>query len=588
MKLAAEQYKRKFPGAMGPQDGFTAEPLRDTVIGDVRKSLLILLGAVGMVLLIACANVANLLLVRATMRKREIAIRAAMGAGRGRIIRQLLTESVLLSLGGGAFGLILGYFGVHALLTINPGNIPRIGEQGAAITLDWRVLVFTLLVSLATGILFGLIPAFSASHADLSLTLKESGSRSGSGLSQNKARATLIVTEVALALVLLVGAALLIRTFAALRGVNPGFSTDKILTMQMSLTGTRFETSAAVNQLVRDSQRRVEGLPGVVALATTCCLPLEGGFGLPFIIEGRPLTDGPAHGGAGYRPLSPRYFDVFKIPLLRGRMFTDHDDGGAQPVVLINEGMAKKFWQNADPVGQRITIGKGVGPEFEEPAREIVGIVGDVRNGGLDSDPEPIMYIPVAQMPNGVTALNNRIIPITWIVRTKVEPFSLSTEIQEELRTASGGLPVSHIRSMDQVRSESTQRTDFNMTLLVIFAGVALLLAAIGIYGLMAYSVQLRTQEIGIRMALGAGPQDVRRMVVKQGMRLALLGVFLGVAAALALARLMASLLYGVKPWDPAAIISVAVLLSAVALLATYFPARRASRVDPMIALRYE
>jgi putative ABC transport system permease protein len=590
MKLAAEEYKRKFPGsiAMGPQESFTAEPLRDTVIGDVRKSLLILLGAVGMVLLIACANVANLLLVRATMRKREIAIRAAMGAGRGRIIRQLLTESVLLSLGGGVFGLILGYFGVRALLTINPGNIPRIGEQGAAITLDWRVLAFTLLVSLGTGILFGLIPAFHASHADLGLTLKESGVRSGRGLSQNKARATLIVTEVALALVLLVGAALLIRTFAALRGVNPGFSTDKILTMEMSLTGTRFDTSAAVNQLVRDSQRRVESQPGVVAFASTCCLPLEGGFGLPFIIEGRPLTDGPAHGGAGYRPLSPRYFDVFKIPLLRGRMFTDHDEGGAEPVVLINEGMAKKYWQDANPVGQRITIGKGVGPEFEEPPREIVGIVGDVRNGDLDSDPEPIMYIPVAQMTNGQTALNNRIIPITWIVRTKVEPFSLSTKIQEQLRIASGGLPVSHIRSMDQVRSESTQRTDFNMTLLVIFAGVALLLAAIGIYGLMAYSVQLRTPEIGIRMALGAGPQDVRRMVVKQGMRLALLGVFLGVAAALALTRLMASLLYGVKPWDPAAIVSVAVLLSAVALLATYFPARRASRVDPMIALRYE
>ena len=590
MKLAAEEYKRKFPGniAMGPQDSFTAEPLRDTVIGDVRKSLLILLGAVGMVLLIACANVANLLLVRATMRKREIAIRAAMGAGRGRIIRQLLTESVLLSLGGGALGLILGYFGVHALLTINPGNIPRIGEQGGAITLDWRVLAFTLIVSLGTGILFGLIPAFNASHADLGLTLKESGVRSGSGLSQNKARATLIVTEVALALVLLVGAALLIRTFAALRGVNPGFSTHRILTMEMSLTGTRFDTSAAVNQLVRDSQRRVESLPGVVAFASTCCLPLEGGFGLPFIIEGRPLTDGPAHGGAGYRPLSPRYFEVFKIPLLRGRMFTDHDDSGSELVVLINEGMAKKYWQEANPVGQRITIGKGVGPEFEEPAREIVGIVGDVRNGGLDSDPEPIMYVPVAQMTNGQTALNNRIIPITWLVRTQVEPFSLSTEIQEQLRTASGGLPVSHIRSMDQVRSESTQRTDFNMTLLVIFAGVALLLAAIGIYGLMAYSVQLRTQEIGIRMALGAGPHDVRRMVVRQGMRLALLGVFLGVAAALALTRLMASLLYGVKPWDPVAIVSVAALLSAVALLATYFPARRASRVDPMIALRYE
>jgi len=592
MKVAAEQFNRKFAAAagaqLGPQGSFTAEPLRDTIVGDVRKALLVLLGAVSLVLLIACANVANLLLARATIRRREIAIRAAIGAGRGRLIRQLLTESVLLSLAGGLLGLGLGYFGVRGLLSINPGNIPRIGEQGSGIALDWRVLVFTLGVSVFTGVLFGLIPAFNASRTDLNATLKESGLRAGSGLRQNKARSILVVTEMALALVLLVGAALLIRTFGALRSVDPGFDARNVLTMQMSLTGTRFNKAAGVNQLVREVQRRVESLPGVIALASTCCLPLEGGFGLPLTIEGRPLTDGPFHGGASWHPVSPRYFQVFKIPLVRGRMFTDRDDGGAVPVVLINGGLAKQFWPNSDAVGQRITIGKGIGPEFAEASREIVGIVGDVRGQGLNNNPDPIMYVPVAQVTDGVTALNNGIIPITWTIRTNVEPYSVSKEIQEALRTASGGLPVAHIRSMEQVRGESTSRTDFNMTLLVIFASLALLLAAIGIYGLMAYSVQQRTQEIGIRMALGASAQDVRKMVVRQGMALALAGVIIGVAAALGVTRLMASLLYGVTPKDPIAMTSVALLLVGVALAATYLPARRASQMDPVESLRYE
>ena len=592
MKVAAEQFNRKFAAAagaqLGPQGSFTAEPLRDTIVGDVRKALLVLLGAVSLVLLIACANVANLLLARATIRRREIAIRAAIGAGRGRLIRQLLTESVLLSLAGGLLGLGLGYFGVRGLLSINPGNIPRIGEQGSGITLDWRVLVFTLGVSVFTGVLFGLIPAFNASRTDLNATLKESGLRAGSGLRQNKARSILVVTEMALALVLLVGAALLIRTFGALRSVDPGFDARNVLTMQMSLTGTRFNKAAGVNQLVREVQRHVESLPGVTALASTCCLPLEGGFGLPLTIEGRPLTDGPFHGGASWHPVSPRYFQVFKIPLVHGRMFTERDDGGAVPVVLINEGLAKQFWPNSDAVGQRITIGKGIGPEFAEAPREIVGIVGDVRGQGLNNNPDPIMYVPVAQVTDGVTALNNGIIPITWTIRTNVEPYSVSKEIQEALRTASGGLPVAHIRSMEQVRGESTSRTDFNVTLLVIFASLALLLAAIGIYGLMAYSVQQRTQEIGIRMALGASAQDVRKMVVRQGMALALAGVIIGVAAALGVTRLMASLLYGVTPKDPIAMTSVALLLVGVALAATYLPARRASQMDPVESLRYE
>jgi predicted permease len=590
MKLAAEEFKRKFPNSsvMGPQNSFTAIPLRDSVIGDVRFGLLLLFGAVGFVLLIACSNVANLLLARATIRKREIAIRAALGAGRARIIWQLLTESLLLSLAGGLLGLGLGYLGVRALLSINPGDIPRIGEQGAAVTLDWRVLAFTLVASVLTGILFGLVPAFNASRSDLSITLRESGARTGSGLRHNKARSILVITEMALALVLLVGAALLIRTFGALRGVNPGFDARNVLTMQMSLAGARFEKTAGVEQLERDGRQRIEGLPGVSSAAITCCLPLEGGFGLPFNIEGRAPTEGPYSGGAGYLPASPGYFDVFRISLVKGRVFTDQDNGAAERVVVINEAMAKKYWPKNDALGARITIGKGVGPEFEEPPRQIIGIVGDVRQSGLSQPSNPIMYVPIAQVNDGIMALNNRIIPMTWVVRTKLPPFSLSADIQRQLRESSGGLPVAHIRSMQQVVGESTARNDFYMTLLSIFAGVALVLASIGVYGLMAYSVQQRTQEIGVRMALGASPKQVRRMVVIQGMPLAIVGVILGAASALGLTRLMSSLLYGVKPWDPLTIVLVSVLLSGVTLLATYLPARRASRVDPMVALRYE
>jgi putative ABC transport system permease protein len=590
MKHAANEFNRKFPNSpvMGPGASFTAIPLRDSVIGDVRFGLLLLFGAVGFVLLIACANVANLLMARATIRRREIAIRSALGAGRARLMWQLLTESLLLSLAGGVLGLGLGYVGVRALLAINPSDIPRIGEQGAAVALDWRVLVFTLVAAVLTGILFGLIPALSTSRSDINSTLRESGARSGAGLRHNKARAVLVITEMALALVLLVGAALLIRTFGALRGVDPGFDARNVLIMEMSLNGGRFEKAAGVDQLEREGRRRIESLPGVTAASLTCCVPLEGGFGLPFIIEGRPLTNGPYHGGATWLTMSPHYFDVFRIPLISGRVLTDQDNGAADRVVVINQALAKEYWPKGDALGARISIGKGVGPEFDEPPRQIIGIVADVREGALSRPPDQIMYVPFAQVNDGIIALNNRIIPATWVVRTKLQPFSLSADVQRELREASGGLPVAHIRSMQQVVGESTARNDFYMTLLTIFAGVALLLAAIGVYGLMAYSVQQRTQEIGVRMALGASPQQVRRMVVIQGMQLALVGVVIGVASALGLTRLMSSLLYGVKPWDPVTIVLVAVLLSGVTLLATYLPARRASRVDPMVALRYE
>ena len=391
-----------------------------------------------------------------------------------------------------------------------------------------------------------------------------------------------------MALVLLIGAALLIRTFIALRGVNPGFSAHNVLTMEMSLTGDRFTKSSGLAQMVRDGRERLNAIPGVETSASTCCLPLEGGFGLPFTVVGRPLGKEQNTGGAGWINLSPGYFDVYKIPILRGRDFTDQDTMGAPGVVIINQAMAKKFWPKEDPVGQQIIIGKGVGPEFDEPARQIIGIVGDIHDGGLNRDPRPVMIVPQAQVPDGVTALNARIGPVVWLVRTRTDPHQFIATVTEQLRQASGGFPVARVRTMEEVVLRSTAREDFNMLLLTIFGASALVLAAIGIYGLMAYSVQQRTQEMGIRMALGADRAKIRNLVVRHGMSLALIGVAIGVGAAFGLTRLLASFLFGVKMYDPMVFVTVPVILSAVALAAVWFPATRASKLDPMQALRVE
>jgi putative ABC transport system permease protein len=571
LRVAADQFRRRYPVAIGPKGGFEVDPLRDSIVSDVRSSLLVMLGAVSLVLLIACANVANLLLVHATGRKREFAIRAAMGAGRSRIILQLLTESVLLSVTGGLLGLVLGYVGLRGLLAVSPGDIPRIGEHGAAVVLDWRVLAFTLSVSMLTGILFGLFPAVGASRPDLNSTLKESSNRSGTGFHQSKARSLLVI-----------------RTFLALRNVNPGFEAHNVLTLEMSLTGDRFQKTAGVAQLVRNGRDRMNAIPGVEASASTCCLPLEGGFGLPFIVVGRPVDQQTQRQGIGWMSTSPGYYEVFKIPILRGRDFTDRDVAGAPGVVLINESMAKKYWHKEDPLGQQIIIGKGVGPQFDEPARQIVGIVGDIHNGGLNRDPFPQMTVPQAQVTDGMTALNARIGPVVWLVRTHTEPHQFISAVSEQLRQASGGFPVARVRSMDDVVVNSTARQSFNMLLLTIFGGAALVLASIGIYGLMAYSVQQRTQEMGIRMALGADRKKIRNLVVWQGMQLAIAGVIVGVCAAFGLTRLIASFLFGVKSWDPIVFVTVPAILTAVALLAVWLPATRASRLDPMEALRVE
>ena len=593
MKRAGEEFRQTNPMWMDKNESVAVIPLRDAVAGDVRLPLLILAGAVAFVLLIACANVANLLLARAAGRQKEIAIRTALGAGRWRLFRQLLTESILLAAVSGFIGFIIGAWGVRLLLALSPGNLPRINAEdhvsSAVTALDGHVLLFSLGISILTGVLFGVFPALRISRLDVNAVLKEGGGRSGSGFKHNRARNVLVVAEMALAVILLVGAALMIRTFAGLRSVQPGFDPHNVITMQTSMTNGHYNETAKAALLIRQVTDRLEALPGVQAAAATVMLPIEGGIDFPFTIESHPPSGGNMYNGdEQWRFVSPHYFTAFRIPLLRGRTFDQRDTGNSERVVVVNQAMAKKYWPNEDPIGQRITIGKGLGPDFNEPARQIVGIVGNARETSLSGGDQGVMYVPQSQINDPVTKLANGIIPLSWAIRGAADPSTLSAAIQHEFLAVDPQLPVAKIRSMDQVISESTARQNFNMLLLTIFAGLALLLAAIGIYGLMSYTVEQRLQELGIRMALGAGARDLRRLVIGQGLKLTGIGALIGLAAAFALTRLLASLLFGVKSTDPLTYFAVALVLSTVALLACAIPAVRASKVDPVIALRYE
>jgi putative ABC transport system permease protein len=586
MPSAYAEFRRTYPNYAGPGSGFSVIRLQDRLVGDVRPALLVLSGAVGLVLLIACANVANLLLIRAVGRQREFVIRTAVGATRRRLLRQSLIESTLLALTGGAVGLAASSAGVRLLLAINPGNLPRVGASGAAVSVDGRVLAFTWLLSFTTGIMFGLVPALQSSRADLGRALKETGGRSGTGLRQNRTRSLLVIGETALAVILLIGSALLIRSFVALRMVTPGFDPHSLLTLRTSLAGTRFNRTAAVAQLVHDGAERIAAVPGALAAAAATALPLEGGSGLPFDVVNQPLPGGPVR--VGWTGVSAAYFSVLRIPILRGRPFTQRDDRGSPGVVIVNRAMARKFWPDADPLGQLIVIGRGYAPGFTEPPRQIVGIAGDIHDEGLNRDPAPMVYVPLPQVAEGITTLFSRVIPLAWLVRTRGQPRPLTSSIQAELRQVSGDLPVADVHTMDEISHRSTSRQDFNMVLMAIFGGCALLLAAIGIYGLMAYSVAQRTLEIGIRVALGAGTSDVRNMVVRQGMRLALAGIGAGLAIAFAVSRVLRSLLFGIQPHDPLVFTAVPVLLCGVALVAVWLPAIRSTRIDPAQALHSE
>jgi putative ABC transport system permease protein len=582
LAAATPQYLRHYPKSWDPH--FRVGPLRDSIIGDARNSLLMMLGAVGLVLLISCANVANLLLVRATVRKHEFAIRSALGAGRARLVRQLLIESVLLSLAGGILGMVLGFAGLRALLAVSPAGLPRIGENGSAIGMDWRLLAFTFGVSLLTGILFGLFPAFSTLHSDLNSALKKSGNRSGTGFRQGKARSLLVVGETSLALMLFIGAALLIRTFVALHEVGPGFDSHNVVTMEMSLNGPRYQNTAGITELLRAGRERLNALPGVEIAAAGFWRPIdvEDGTG-GFHIVGRPVEKNCC--GSKWMSITPGYLSLFKIPILRGRDFTENDNGSAPHVALINEAFVRKFFPHEDPIGQHIDHGRSGGQRGIE---SIVGVVGDFHDGGLAMPAAPMMILPISQVSDDYNAAYANIQPLFWMVRTREDPQRSVAAIAEQLRIASAGFPVAHVRTMDEVMGHSTARQSFDMHLVTIFCAVALLLAAIGIYSLMAYSVAQRTQELGIRMALGADRNEIRKLVVWQGMRLALVGVVAGITASFGLTRLLSTFLFGVKPWDPAVFVSAPLILAAIALLAVWLPAARASKVDPMQALRAE
>jgi putative ABC transport system permease protein len=549
--------------------------LHERVAGDTRPALLVLFGAVGLVLLIACANFANLLLARATSREREIVIRAALGAGRGRLIRQMLTESVMLSLMGGACGLMLALWGIDLLQTLKPANLPRL----ATIGIDGRVLFFTLGLSVLTGLVFGLVPALNASRLNVNDALKEGGRSATAGVARHRFSNVLVVTELALALLLLIGAGLLIKGFWRLRSVEPGFETNNLLTMRVELPEARYKEIPKQTQFRERSLEAINTLPGVEA-AMVSEVPLTNDALMHnFVIEGRaPLSPG-EEPELFSRTVMGNYFRTMKIPLLKGRDFNTQDREGTPLVGIVNETFVRQYFPSADVVGSRIRWARDDGdPKWIT----IVGVVGDVKHFGLNQDEQPAVYTPYAQLFQPWKRW------MQVVVRSQGDPQTITNMVKGQIWKIDNQIPVTKVRTMTEVMAASLAAQRFNMLLLGIFAGVALLLATVGIYGLMSYSITERTHEIGIRMALGAQTGDVLRMVVGQGLKLITVGVALGLAGAFALTRIMSSLLFGVRAVDPLTFAVVSVLLAVVALLACYIPARRATKVDPMIALRYE
>jgi putative ABC transport system permease protein len=546
-------------------------PLQEFIVRGIERALLVLLGAVAFVLLIACANVANLLLARGAGRQKEVAIRSALGARRARIVRQLLTESALLALAGGAAGLLLAKLGMSLLLRLAPQNLPRISD----VSLDSRVLAFTAAVTLLTGVIFGLVPALQASKPNLSEMMKDAGGRgSTEGLRRQFIRSSLVVLEVASALLLLVGAGLLIRSFWRLQQVDPGFNPNNALTVSVALPTRKYPEANQQATFFQQLLEKVRTLPGVQAAGVTTNLPLAGSSFFGFVIEGRPPLPPGAGQSTNHYAVSADYFKTMGIPLLRGRTFTEQEARNTTRVVVISESMAKRMFPDETPIGKRIHITNG-----PTVFREIIGIVGDVKQDGLDQDTTLQVYEPYTQQTYSSMAL---------VVRTAGDPTNLTAAIRNQVLSIDKEQPISRIRTLEQLISSSIAQQKFSMVLLGVFAAVALVLAAVGIYGVLSYAAAQRTHEIGIRMALGARAGDVLKMVIGQGMRLAFLGLGLGLGAALALTQLMKRLLFGVGATDPMTYGVIAFLLTLVALFACWIPARRAAKVDPMIALRCE
>jgi putative ABC transport system permease protein len=552
--------------------GGVVVPLHEQVVGDIKPALLVLLGAVGFVLLIACANVANLLLARAAVRQKEIAVRLALGASQSRLIRQFLTESVLLAMFGAGLGLVLAFFGLSALRTFIPASI----SQVEPINIDTRVLIFTALIAMVTGIAFGLAPAIHGSHLNLNDTLKEGGRDSAGGSKGNRARSLLVIGEVAVSFVLLIGAGLLINSFFHLRNLDPGFRADHLLTMKVDLSEVKYPDRERRAAFFDEVMRRVHELPGVRSAAVAGNLPLTyNGDSMTIGVEGVP---DPPHGQRPdviFRAIGSDYFNTMGIPIVRGRDFTDQDNADSKDVVIISEKTAQHFWPGEDPIGKRLKPGSSTS---KSEWREVIGIVKDVRQNDLIAPPKMQMYFTYRQLKD--IAAN------ALVVRTTVEPMSLAGSVRSAIWSVDKNQTVADIDTMDHIVAEAVARQRFSMVLLGVFAGLALLLASVGIYGVMSYSVAQRTREIGIRMALGARRADVLQMTVRQGLKLVGAGMILGLGAAFLLTRVMATLLYGISATDPTTFIGISVVLLVVAILASYVPALRATKVDPITALR--
>ena len=573
METIAARLSKEYP-RYNMRIGANITPLHEELVGDIKPALFILLGAVGFVLLIACANVANLLLARAAVREKEIALRLALGASRSRLTRQFLTESVLLALLGGSFGLLLALAGIRVLKKFIPATI----SQTQTISIDGKVLLFTALIALLTGIVFGLAPAAHASHSNLNDSLKEGGRDSAAGRKGNRVRGLLVIAEVAVSFILLIGAGLLINSFLHLRNLDPGFRADHLLTMKVDLSELKYPDGERRSVFFDEVLRRIRVLPGVLSVAVAGNLPLTyNGDSAGIAVEGIPDPPPDQWPDVIYRAVGPGYFSTMGISLIRGRDFTDQDKADSKSVVVISEKTAQHYWPGQDPIGKRLKPGS---TSSDVPWREVIGVVKDVRQNDFIAQPKMQMYFTYRQLKD--LAAN------ALIVRTNVEPMSLTTSVRNAIWAVDKDQPVADIDTMDHIVSEAIARQRFSMLLLGIFAALALVLAAVGIYGVMSYSVAQRTHEIGIRMALGARRTDVLRMTVRQGLRLVSVGMLLGLAAAVLLTRVLASLLFGISATDPITFIGISLVLFAVAILASYVPALRATKVDPIVALRVQ
>jgi putative ABC transport system permease protein len=560
--------------------GAVVMPLHDDLVSDVRPALLVLLGAVAFVLLIACVNVANLALAKTFSRQKEIAIRTALGATSARVLRQVLTESVLLALTGGALGLIFAHFGVRLIVAFLADKLPRSIELG----LDLQVLAFTAVICVVTGVAAGVLPAWSLTRGDVTHALKQGLGRTDADSSGHRTRSILVVSEVALSLMLLVGAGLMIRSFRRLQAVNPGFDPHQVLTMTAAVSRAKFPSSEKQISFFERVLQRVRALPGVESAAVIDDIPLDnGGSHQPVAIEGRPIVPMSEQPEVDVRLISPGYISALRIPILRGRDLGDADVAGRPAVVLISESMARQFWPGEDPLGKRLTL-----TFFPDAVREVVGVVGDVRLDSLDQTrPGATLYFPLDQVSVPVTGGWNSF-PMTLVVRSASGSTGMVSAVSNAVHEIDREIPLRDVLTMDELVKNSVSQQRFNMLLLGAFAGLALLLAAVGIYSVLSYSVKRSVREIGIRLALGARLGEVLRMVVFEGMKPTLLGVAIGTAGALALGHVLSSLIFEVRPADPVTFLVVAVLLAGVALLACIIPAYRATKVDPLVALRYE